>query len=247
MSAATVSIKEKRFPARASAPSKLALCNVVFRVLPGELVAIVGPSGCGKTTLLNIVAGLDSDFIGRVDLGRGAAPKIGYVFQNARLFPWCTVRENISIVLPKDATSDVIDRLLLEVGLSDVADVFASRLSVGMSRRAAIARALAIAPDLVLMDEPFVSLEEPMAERLRQMLLELLRLHPASVLFVTHDLREAVMLADRILLLSPSPGQLIADLPMSVPRDRRDVAAVEAVREAIRQYQENSTRGPVDR
>jgi NitT/TauT family transport system ATP-binding protein len=231
-----VSIAEKRFPSPGAETSKLVLEKVSFRVSPGEFVAIVGPSGCGKTTLLNIVAGLDDDFAGRVALGR--MPRIGYVFQNARLLPWRTVRDNIAIVLRGRADGDVIDALLQEVGLADVANVFASRLSVGMSRRAAIARALAIAPELILMDEPFVSLEETMAERLRQLLLDLLRRHPASVLFVTHDLREAIVLADRILLLSPAPGRLIADLPLPVPRARRDAAAIATVRAAIKRYQD---------
>jgi ABC-type nitrate/sulfonate/bicarbonate transport system ATPase subunit len=239
MTDVVVSIKEKRFPAPGPTASKLALREVSFHIRAGEFVAVVGPSGCGKTTLLNIVAGLDSDFVGRVDLGQGAAaPRIGYVFQNARLLPWRTVRDNIAIVLAGRPDRAAIDALLHEVGLADVADVFASRLSVGMSRRVAIARALAVAPELMLMDEPFVSLEEAMAERLRQLLLDLLRRHPASVLFVTHDLREAIVLADRILLLSPAPGRLIADLPLTVPRDRRDAAAIAAVREAIRQHRE---------
>jgi ABC-type nitrate/sulfonate/bicarbonate transport system ATPase subunit len=233
-----VSIEEKRFPSPETGASKLVLEKVSFGVSPGEFVAIVGPSGCGKTTLLNIVAGLDNDFVGRVDLGfKGTTPRIGYVFQNARLLPWRTVRDNIAIVLRGRAESGVIAALLQEVGLADAADVFASRLSVGMSRRAAIARALAIAPDLILMDEPFVSLEETMAERLRLLLLDLLRRHPASVLFVTHDLREAIVLADRILLLSPAPGRLIADLPLPLPRERRDAATIDAVRAAIKRHQ----------
>jgi NitT/TauT family transport system ATP-binding protein len=235
----SVSIKEKRFAGTASAPPKLALRDIAFRVFPGEFVAIVGPSGCGKTTLLNIVAGLDKDFVGRIEtrLDSGS-PRIGYVFQNARLLPWRTVRDNIAIVLPKHADPGVIDPLLHEVGLFDARDVFASRLSVGMSRRAAIARALAIAPNLVLMDEPFVSLDETMAQRMRQLLLDLLRAHPTTVLFVTHDLREAAILADRVLVLSSTPARLIADIPIPVPRDRRDAAAVEAVRDTIKADQE---------
>jgi NitT/TauT family transport system ATP-binding protein len=236
-----VSVREKRFSGNDPEPSKLVLRDVAFQVSPGEFVAIVGPSGCGKTTLLNIVAGLDNDFIGRIDLRSDAAPpRIGYVFQNPRLLPWRTVWENIAIVLPKGADPAAIDQLLHEVGLSEERNVYASRLSVGMARRAAIARALVIQPNLVLMDEPFVSLEETMAQRLRQMLLQLLRRRPTSVLFVTHDLREAVVLADRVLLLSPAPGRLVADLPVSLPREKRDAAAVESACEMIRRHQERS-------
>jgi sulfonate transport system ATP-binding protein len=238
-----VSVREKSFPGIAPEPSKLALRDVAFQVSPGEFVAIVGPSGCGKTTLLNIVAGLDDDFAGHIDLRSDAGPpRIGYVFQNPRLLPWRTVWENIAIVLPKGADPAAIDQLLDEVGLSDARNVYASRLSVGMARRASIARALVIQPNLVLMDEPFVSLEETMAQRLRQLLLQLLQRHPTSVLFVTHDLREAVVLADRILLLSPAPGRLIADLPVSIPREARDTAAVEAARDTIRRHQERLRR-----
>ncbi|HEX2114992.1 MAG TPA: ATP-binding cassette domain-containing protein, partial [Alphaproteobacteria bacterium] len=215
MAGIVVAIEEKRFPGASAHQSKLVLQDVSFRMRAGEFVAIVGPSGCGKTTLLNIVAGLDRDFVGRIDLGFGpAAPRIGYVFQNARLLPWRTVRDNIALVLPKHGDSRAVDAMLREVGLFEARDVFASRLSVGMSRRAAIARALVIEPDLLLMDEPFVSLDEAMAERLRQMLLDVLRAHPTSVLFVTHDVREAALLADRVLLLSPAPGRLIADVPI---------------------------------
>jgi ABC-type nitrate/sulfonate/bicarbonate transport system ATPase subunit len=234
-----VSVREKRFPGMAPELPKLVLRDVAFQVSPGEFVAIVGPSGCGKTTLLNIVAGLDPDFVGRIDVRSDAAPpRIGYVFQNPRLLPWRTVWENVAIVLPKGVDPAAVDQLLHEVGLSEARNVFASRLSVGMSRRAAIARALVIQPNLVLMDEPFVSLEEAMAQRLRQLLLQLLQLHPTSVLFVTHDLREAVALADRILLLSPAPGRLIADFPISIPREKRDAAAIESARDTIRQYQQ---------
>ena len=235
-----VAIEEKRFSGDLAQSPKLVLHDVAFRLRAGEFVAIVGPSGCGKTTLLNIVAGLDKDFVGRVESGHGAAaPRIGYVFQNARLLPWRTVRDNIAIVLSGHAESRVVDAILHEVGLLDARDVFASRLSVGMSRRAAIARALAIGPELLLMDEPFVSLEEAMAERLRYMLLDVLRAHPTSVLFVTHDVREAILLADRVLLLSAAPGELIADVPVPVPRGQRDTAAVDALRDRIRRYQES--------
>jgi ABC-type nitrate/sulfonate/bicarbonate transport system ATPase subunit len=239
MAEIVVAIAEKRFPDATGQPSRRVLHDLSFRLRAGEFVAIVGPSGCGKTTLLNIVAGLDRDFVGRVEPDPGtAALRTGYVFQNARLLPWRSVQDNVAIVLPGQAEAGKIDAMLKEVGLFDARDAFASRLSAGMSRRAAIARALVIEPDLLLMDEPFVSLEEAMAERLRQMLLDVLRARPTSVLFVTHDVSEAVLLADRVLLLSPAPGRLLADVPISLPREKRGTAAVDAIRSRISEHLE---------
>jgi ABC-type nitrate/sulfonate/bicarbonate transport system ATPase subunit len=232
----TVDLKAKSFRGPDGA-LRTVVHDVAFRMRPGEFVAIVGPSGCGKTTLLNIVAGLDADFTGSVSLGEQApsTARIGYVFQNPRLLPWRTVYENITLVLPGAADRTAILRLLEEVGLADAGNVFSSRLSLGMARRAAIARAFAIEPELLLMDEPFASLDEATAERLRRVLGTLWRSRPTGVLFVTHDLHEAVELADRILLLSDAPGRLLADVPVPLPRERRaDRAALDAARAEIR-------------
>jgi NitT/TauT family transport system ATP-binding protein len=231
-----VDLGAKAFRGADGAP-RTVVHDVAFRMRPGEFVAIVGPSGCGKTTLLNIIAGLDPDFAGSVRLGDlpPSAARLGYVFQNPRLLPWRTVYENIALVLPGTADRAAILRLLEEVGLGGTADVFPSRLSLGMARRAAIARAFAIEPELLLMDEPFASLDEATAERLRRVLGALWRSRPTGVLFVTHDLHEAVELADRILLLSEEPGRLLADVSVPLPRERRaDRAALDAVRVEIR-------------
>lgn len=247
MSDIFVSIREKSFPAPDSAGSRPVLQKVAFYVRRGEFVAIVGPSGCGKTTLFNIIAGLDTDFSGDIDLGEvpgGAPPRIGYVFQAPRLLPWRTVWENIALVLPRRTDPAVIDDLLREIGLADARDVFASRLSVGMSRRVAIARAFAIRPDLLLMDEPFVSIDERRARRMRRLLLSLWRAHPTSVLFVTHDLREAVSLADRVLFLSSAPGRLLGDFPVPLSRvSRDDENAIEAARRALYAIQDRLLSG----
>jgi NitT/TauT family transport system ATP-binding protein len=226
---------------------RLVARDVAFRVRPGEFVAIVGPSGCGKTTLLNIVAGLDADFTGSVRLGDlpPAAARLGYVFQNPRLLPWRTVYENVALVLPGATDRAAILRLLDEVGLAGAADVFPARLSLGMARRASIARAFAVEPELLLMDEPFTSLDEATAERLRRVLGALWRARPTGVLFVTHDLAEAVELADRILLLSDAPGRLLADMPVTLPRERRgDRAALDAARAEIRRRHRALLAGP---
>lgn len=231
-----VALEAKSFRGPDGVPRTVAH-DVAFRMAPGEFVAIVGPSGCGKTTLLNIVAGLDADFAGSVRLGDlpTSAARLGYVFQNPRLLPWRTVYENIALVLPGTPDRAAILRLLDEVGLGGAGDVFPLRLSLGMARRASIARAFAIEPELLLMDEPFTSLDEASAERLRRVLGALWRERPTGVLFVTHDLHEAVELADRILLLSDAPGRLLADVPVPLPRERRaDRAALDAVRAEIR-------------
>jgi ABC-type nitrate/sulfonate/bicarbonate transport system ATPase subunit len=127
-----------------------------------------------------------------------------------------------------------IDLWLAEMGLADVRMVFPTRLSLGMARRVALARAFIIEPTLLLMDEPFVSLDEPTAERLRRLLLDSLHTHPATVLFVTHNLREALTLADRIALLAPAPTRVLREIPVPIPRERRfDPAAIEACRAAL--------------
>lgn len=200
----------------------------------GEFVVLVGPSGCGKTTALNIVAGLDSAFDGSLTFAGGRTPTLGYVFQNPRLLPWRTVRQNIALVLPKPLRHDGrVEAWLDAMGLSDVADEYPTRLSVGMARRAALARAFVVEPELLLMDEPFVSLDEPTARRLRALLTDTLERRPATVLFVTHNLREAIQLADRILVMAPGPTRVVAEVPVTVPRARRDDAMVEAFRTAL--------------
>ena len=205
---------------------------------PGEFLALVGPSGCGKTTALNIAAGLDRDFDGTLDFGTsgfdGPEPVLGYVFQTPRLLPWRTVRQNVALVLPRERRSDgTVERWLAAMGLETVADEYPARLSGGMARRVALARAFAVEPGLLLMDEPFVSLDEPTAQRMRSLLSAMLDRCPATVLFVTHNLREAIQLADRILVMAPGPTRVVAEVPLETPRALRDDALVERVREEL--------------
>lgn len=230
-----VHVREKRFPAVGEAPPLLALREFHLTAAQGEFVCLLGPSGCGKTTLLNIVAGLDRDFDGEVSLPvrrAGQPPVIGYVFQTPRLLPWRTVLENIELVLsPAQRRSGVVDELLAATGLEDVRHVYPERLSVGMRRRVALMRAFAVTPDLLLMDEPFVSLDEPTAERLRDLLLEIWNRHPTTVLFVSHDTREVVRLADRIVVMTPSPGTVRRIVSIDVPRaERADPGRLEELR-----------------
>jgi NitT/TauT family transport system ATP-binding protein len=232
-----VDIRLKRFPAVGQAPAVTAIEGLQFAVRGGEFVCLLGPSGCGKTTSLNIIAGLDRDFEGTIALPHAAGrsrPVIGYVFQTPRLLPWRTVEENIALVLdPEQARSGIIDELLKATGLLEFRRTYPERLSVGMARRAALVRAFAVSPDLLLMDEPFVSLDEATADRLRSLLLEIWQARPTTVLFVTHDTREAVRLADRVIILTPSPASVQSII--TIDTLRRDRAAPEVAERIRRQ------------
>jgi ABC-type nitrate/sulfonate/bicarbonate transport system ATPase subunit len=237
-----VTVQEKSFAGPDGSP-RMVLRDIDFRMKLDEFVAVVGPSGAGKTTLLKIIAGLDPAFVGSVQFAgaAGVAPPIGFVFQEPRLLPWRTVFDNIALVLPPHSDRSVVMRLLTVIGLADFADVLPPRLSLGMARRVALARALAVAPDLLLMDEPLASLDRTTAERLRGLLLTLWRARPCGIVFVTHDLREAIALADRILLFSAAPGRLVADVAVPLARDRRaDAAAIDAACAAIAPQQDRA-------
>jgi ABC-type nitrate/sulfonate/bicarbonate transport system ATPase subunit len=176
-----------------------------------EIVALVGPSGCGKTTLLRIVGGLDSDFQGSIDWHDGVMPRIGTVFQEPRLLPWRTVRQNL-LLAQQAENPGLADTLLHALDLASFSDAYPPALSLGMARRVAIARAFAIEPQLVLLDEPFVSLDPAMAARSRALLVNAWRARPTAALLVTHDRAEALSLADRILLLSNRPTQVLEEI-----------------------------------
>jgi NitT/TauT family transport system ATP-binding protein len=232
MMALHIHIKTKTYLTAA----KPAIADFKLTLEGGEFVCLVGPSGCGKTTLLNIIAGLDTAYDGEIVSRRAhQPPKIGYVFQNPRLLPWRTVRENIELVLDKAHDARAIDELLEVMQLAAAQHVYPERLSLGMSRRAAIIRAFAVNPDVLLMDEPFVSLDAPTARQVRDLLLKLWQHRPHSVLFVTHDLREAIALADKLVFLSAAPMTVIRTITVPVPRaQRHDEAAVEAFRQQLK-------------
>jgi NitT/TauT family transport system ATP-binding protein len=217
LNALEVRIDEKRY-AGSDIPVHAGLA---FALPERQCACIVGPSGCGKTTLLNMVSGLDTDYRGEIRLADGGSAPIGYMFQTPRLMPWLTVRENVRLALPADAPRPgPAERLLAEMEMERVLDAYPRALSGGMQRRVALARAFVAEPRLLLLDEPFLSLDAPAADRLRRLLLELWERRPTSILFVTHDLREALSLADRILFLSPRPARLLLDLPVTLPRPR---------------------------
>lgn len=205
-----------------AAPPTVALEEVTFALDEGEFAAVIGPSGAGKSTLLNIVAGLDTDYEGEVRAnGEPGADRLAYVFQTPRLMPWLSVCDNVRLVLSDAARSaGVAERMLVEVGLEGFEDAFPNQLSGGMQRRVALARAFCVEPTLLLMDEPFASLDDPLAWRLRGQLSALWRRHRPTVLFVTHDLREALSLADRVLFLSARPGRIVLQQPVKIARPR---------------------------
>ena len=231
-------VRVKRYPGVAGAAPHEALRDARFSARHGEFICVLGPSGCGKTTLLNIIAGLGKDFEGQLTLptlARRRDALIGYVFQNPRLLPWRTVIENIHLVLtPEQISSGEVEDLLASAGLDKFRDTYPSRLSLGLSRRVALVRAFGVEPDLLLMDEPFVSLDEPTAQRLRFLLLRIWQDRRQTVIFVTHNLREAILLGDRLVPFSSAPGTVLADLPLEVPhKERADPAAVEAIRAVL--------------
>jgi NitT/TauT family transport system ATP-binding protein len=224
-----VNIRRKTFAGIAGQPPRPVLADIAFACGSGTFTAVTGPSGVGKTTLLNLLAGFDRAFEGSI--AWPPATRLAYVFQEPRLLPWRTVEENVRLALRAVPSGDApgwLDELFAAAGLADARDVYPTRLSLGMARRAGLVRAFAVRPNLLLMDEPFVSLDEPTAERLRDLLAMLLGRHPATVLFVTHNLREAVRLAGRLLVLAGRPARLVDDVPLDLAAAaRRDRVAVE--------------------
>src|SRR5256886_7608108 len=209
-----VAIKQKSF--RSALGGRLqVLDGLALTLRKGDVGALVGPSGCGKTTLLRIIAGLDPDYEGTLilpDHGR-----LGMVFQEPRLLPWRTVEQNVRLAAPA-ATEANLNGLFLALGLSGHRDHYPGELSLGLARRVALARAFAVEPDLLLLDEPFVSLDDALAARLRDELAELVTRRPGTALLVTPDVDEAIRLAGRLLLLSVSPARVLAEGPVARPR-----------------------------
>src|SRR5262245_42259590 len=188
-----------------------------FTLGDGEVLAIVGRSGAGKTTLLRLIAGLDRAFAGRIDVGG----PVGMVFQEPRLLPWRRTIENVALALPGSPRQPETLRraadALAEVGLAGEGDTFPRALAGGMARRGALAAGLVVRPRLMLLDEPFASLDTATADQLRQMVAEIWRQHRVSVVMVTHDVKEALTLADRIIRLEGQPATIAADVTFGTP------------------------------
>jgi NitT/TauT family transport system ATP-binding protein len=224
-----LSVREvtKRFAFNGQDVTALAGANLTLH--KGEFVCLIGPSGCGKSTLLRMVAGFETPSAGELRMWDkpvgGPGPNRGMVFQDYGLFPWLTVRQNIGFGpaargLGKAEVARITDRFLQMVGLARFADAHPHQLSGGMKQRVAIARVLANDAEIVLMDEPFGALDAMTRENLQAELLEIWAATQLTVIFVTHAIEEAILLADRIVVMSAGPGRIVADETVELPRPR---------------------------
>ena len=203
-----------------------------LRLEAGSFGALIGPSGCGKTTILKIAAGLDPDFQGQ--LRTPGSGRLGMVFQEPRLLPWRTVEQNIRLALPAHNAAADLTELVGILGLGSHLARYPGELSLGLARRAAIARAFAVGPDFLLLDEPFVSLDDATASRLRDELVALTKRTRVTTLFVTHNLAEAIQLADHLFFLSDRPTRIIAEKSLPPPRGTRSPEVIASISDEIR-------------
>ena len=220
----------KVFRTRLGTVAVEALRDVSFAISPGQFVSFVGPSGCGKSTLLKLIGGLIEPSSGRITVGereiKGPRRDIGMMFQTPVLFPWRTVLENVLLPievfgLDRRSAMDRARDILRLVGLEDREGAYPSELSGGMQQRAALSRVLVVDPQIILMDEPFGAIDEFTRERLNLELLRIVAEVRATSLFVTHNITEAIFLADRVLVMTPRPGRLagVVDVPFARPRE----------------------------
>lgn len=210
-----------------------ALEDVSFTARPGEFVALIGPSGCGKTTLLKIIAGLIVPEAGRIEIGgtrvTGPGPDRALVFQDFALMPWGTVLRNVAFGLElrgigRREREEVARRIITRVGLAGFEDHYPHQLSGGMQQRVGVSRALAVNPKILLMDEPFASVDEQTRRLLQDDLLGLWAEDRKTILLVTHSMDEAIYLSDRVVVLSPRPGRVFGEIQVDLPRPRSSKA-----------------------
>jgi NitT/TauT family transport system ATP-binding protein len=230
-----------------------ALSDVSLQVRPGELVSIVGPSGCGKSTLLNVVAGFTAQTSGEALLDgrpiRGPGPERGVVFQQYSLFPWLNVHDNVAYGLKargvaRPERDRLVGALLERCGLREFAQHYPQQLSGGMRQRIGIVRAIANEPRVLLLDEPFGALDAQTREVMQEILLDLWQRFRTSVLFITHDVEEAVFLSDRVYVMSARPGTIKAERVIARPRERTEEHA-QLARELKQLVREESVRSLV--
>jgi NitT/TauT family transport system ATP-binding protein len=211
-----------------------ALAPISLRLAPGSFTAVIGPSGCGKSTLLNAIAGFTPPTSGRITVDDqtvvGPSPTVGVMFQQYALFPWFSAAGNIEFALkrfgaPKAERRETALAALAEVGLAGKADHFPGQLSGGMRQRVALARTLAAQPDVLLMDEPFGALDAQTRIAMQELLLRIWEARRTTVLFITHDIDEALVLSDRVLVMSASPGRFVDEIAVTSARPR----SVEAI------------------
>lgn len=204
--------------------------NVNVQILDGEFVTIIGKSGCGKTTLLNIIAGFENSFGGEILLDgqpiRNISPDRVMLFQESALFPWLTAFQNIDVALkmakiPKDQREQIIKYYLKIVDLTDYSHSYIHQLSGGMKQRVSLARALALNPKILLMDEPFAALDISIKNSLYKELLELHKKTRKTILFVTHNINEAILLGDRVILMSPKLCSIKKEYIIDIPKEER--------------------------
>ncbi|MBX7200891.1 MAG: ABC transporter ATP-binding protein [Rhodospirillaceae bacterium] len=210
----TLSAVSLRGVAKTFSSGTEALAPTDLDIADGSFVAIVGPSGCGKSTLLRMIAGLAEATAGEVQRGDGA---VGFVFQSPTLMPWATARENCALPLALTGSGSDAGDALARVGLAGFEGAYPHELSGGMQMRVSIARAMVTRPRLLLMDEPFAALDELTRFKLNDDLLTLWKQNRWTVVFVTHSIREAVFLAERVVVLSPRPGRIVADIAVALP------------------------------
>jgi ABC-type nitrate/sulfonate/bicarbonate transport system ATPase subunit len=206
------------------------IAGVAFTLDAGEVGVLVGPSGCGKSTMIKILAGLDPDFQGRISRPPGA--RIGIVFQEPRLLPWRSVEQNVRLVAPL-ADEAKLSALFEILELNAHRNHFPGELSLGLARRVALARAFAIEPQFLILDEPLASLDAALAARLRDQIALLMDNRSMITLLVTHDVDDAVRLGDRLFLLSSRPARVLADVPIRTPRSARGDAEIAAIKSDI--------------
>jgi ABC-type nitrate/sulfonate/bicarbonate transport system ATPase subunit len=221
-----VDIKRKAFES-ASGKRHEVLSDIGFSLSAGEVAVFVGPSGCGKSTLLRILAGLDHAFEGTVV--RPEQARLGMVFQEPRLLPWRSVDDNVKLAAPladEAALAKLFDILELAAHRSH----FPGELSLGLARRVALARAFAVDPDFLILDEPFASLDKALAARLRDQIATLVANRSAMTLLVTHELDDAIRLGDRLFFLSARPARILRVVPIATPRGERSEAEIEKLK-----------------
>jgi NitT/TauT family transport system ATP-binding protein len=203
------------------------LAPIRFSLGEREVGVLIGPSGCGKSTMLRIILGLDGDFQGRVS--RPPNARVGMVFQEPRLLPWRTVEQNVRLAAP-DAGEARLAELFRILELDAHRSHYPGELSLGLARRVALARAFAIEPDLLVLDEPLASLDDALAGRLRDEIATLVGSRPVMTLLVTHSLDDAIRLGDRLFFLSPRPARLVQEVPIRTPRGERSEAELARIR-----------------
>lgn len=224
-----VDIRAKAFKS-ASGKRHEVLAGIRFSLQAGEVAVFVGPSGCGKSTLLRILAGLDQNFEGTVS--RPQEGRIGMVFQEPRLLPWRSVDDNVRLAAPL-ADEAKLAALFAVLELSAHRSHFPGELSLGLARRVALARAFAVEPDFLILDEPFASLDDNLAARLRDEIATLVASRAIITVLVTHNLDDAVRLGDRLFLLSPRPARINDELSVPTPRRARGEAEIAAIKAEI--------------